>query len=41
MPQASARQIMTTSRGIGIMSLKSSSMMRSLTSCSAVPSTTG
>ena len=37
-PHASARQMITTSRGVGIMSLKSSSMIRNFTSRSAVPS---
>ena len=41
MPQASARQMITTSRGVGTTSLKSTSRMRSFTSRSASPSMSG
>ena len=40
-PQESASPMITTSRGAGITSLNSTSMMRSFTSRSASPSTIG
>ena len=41
MPQASAKAMITTSRGPGISSLNSTPMMRSFTSRSALPSIIG